>query len=126
MIKCPACGGVLDRSKIKSTKPLKCPHCGQWVAVKMRTARWMPWVTLALVAVIAFGAGLRGVYLLIAILSGWVPALFVAYTMVGTMFSLELRTVTPEEANAKRLTFREEMRQNREPLELNLTDKKHH
>ena len=90
----------------------------------MRFARWMPWATLLLVAAIGFGVGLRGVYLLVAVLLAWFPALVVAYSIAGTVFPLELRTLKSGEANAVPLTFREIVRKNREPVELNLNDKK--
>lgn len=123
LVRCPGCG-VVDHGSITHAMPFQCPNCGRWLAVRMRTAKWMPWLTLLLAFVIAFGSGLRGVHLLIGVILSWMAALLLAYAIVGSIFPLELKILRPEEAAEKSLTVRQIIHQNREPLELDLTDKK--
>jgi hypothetical protein len=81
LLKCPLCGGILPNSELKPGKPLCCPDCSR----EWQPSRWQlrlsGLIALCLTIGICLLAGLRGFWLLGAIVLFWFPA-FVAWDFV--------------------------------------------
>jgi hypothetical protein len=73
LLKCPFCGGTLRNSDVLPGKPLLCPACGAKLQPARGQLRLSALVALCLSIAFAYVLGIRGPWLILAVVLFWFP-----------------------------------------------------
>lgn len=119
---CPACGASIDRVVVLRGKVFGCPVCHKKLRARFPASQTVAWMSLVLSPLVSYAAGLRGLTLVLVSLIAWLP--------IGMVFRFLLNRILPprvilNEGVKRQPSVREIIQQHREPLILNLDDKKH-
>jgi len=119
VFRCPACGATIGLTK---GTVFRCPVCREELCAQFPFSRTVFCAGVVLSPLLSYAIGLRGLALLLVSLVAWLP--------IGMVFRVLLNQILPPKivrnTDVKRPpSVREVIREHREPLGLNLDDKKH-
>ncbi len=118
---CPICGSSANLASASKSNIVTCSRCNREFVQKFRFSEANIWVSFALSPVLSYAVGLRGIALLLVSLVAWVP--------IAIVFRLLINRILPpklviRDMNNEQLSVRETIRKHRQPISLNLVDKR--
>lgn len=120
---CPMCSSTVNLVSASRSNILACPRCNREFVQEFRFSEANIWVSFALSPVLSYAAGLRGLALLLVSLVAWVPIAVVFRLLINRI--LPPRLVISDQTNRdEQLGIRETIRKHKQPISLDLGDKR--
>jgi hypothetical protein len=95
---CPVCGEPLALKSVVPVRPFPCSNCGAQLQESESYVQWTGWGSLLFVAAVFLASGLRGLYLVLAMLLAFYPTLYLDANYLKYIITPKIQIYLPKDA----------------------------